>query len=62
MQCQIFSFLLSLSQQVVLSVKYSNQSAKQGLIYSIQGLLSRKHPQVERSFQFIDLQRHELEL
>lgn len=52
---------LSLRLQMPLSVKYSNLGCKQGLIYSIQGVFSQKHPQAIRSFRSIGLQWNKFE-
>lgn len=57
----IFFLPLSLRLQMPLVVKYSNQSHKQGLIYSIQSLLSQKHPHAIRSCLCIDLQWNKFE-
>lgn len=46
----------------LLSVEYSHQSHKQGLIYSVQSLLSQKHPQAIRPFLSIGLQWNKFEL
>ncbi len=52
---------LSLRLQMLIFLKYSYQSHKQGLIYSIQSLLSQKHPQAVRSFLSMGLQRNKFE-
>lgn len=63
MRCQMIFFFLSLSlrRQMLLFLKCSNQSHKQGLIYSIQSLLSQKHPWAIRSFLSIGLQWNKFE-